>query len=183
MAKYTGALDQGTTSTRFLIFDQFGKPAAWAQKAHEQIYPAPGWVEHDPEEIWFRTQQVIAEAVAGWGIEPRDLAAIGITNQRETTILWDRKTGQCVHHALVWQDTRVGDLVTEFCRDGGLDRFRDRTGLPLSTYFSALKIRWLLDQVPGARQRAEAGNLLFGTVDSFPARRLTGALHITDCTN
>jgi glycerol kinase len=183
MVKYAGAVDQGTTSTRFLIFDQTGKPVACAQKEHEQIYPAPGWVEHDPEEIWFRTQQVISEAVAQLGIEPRELAAIGITNQRETTVLWDRRTGRAAHNAVVWQDTRVGGLVSEFAQNGGPDRFRDRTGLPLSTYFSALKIRWLLDHVPGARERAEGGDLLFGTIDTFLVWRLTEGLHITDCTN
>jgi glycerol kinase len=182
-ADYIGALDQGTTSTRFLIFDRSGKPVASAQKEHEQIYPQPGWVEHDPEEIWFRTQQVIAEAMAQLDLQPRDLAAIGITNQRETTVLWDRATGRAIHNAIVWQDTRAGDLVSEFSRAGGPDRFRPITGLPLSTYFSSLKIRWLLNDVPGARERAEAGDLLFGTIDSFLAWRLTGGLHLTDCTN
>src|SRR5215469_14915577 len=160
MSLYTGALDQGTTSTRFLIFDQAGRPVACAQKEHQQIYPAPGWVEHDPEEIWFRTQQVIAEATAQLNLQQHDLAAIGITNQRETTVLWERKTGRAVHHAIVWQDTRVGDLVAKFSQDGGLDRFRQQTGLPLSTYFSGLKIGWLLDHIPGTRERAAAGELL-----------------------
>jgi glycerol kinase len=183
MAKYLGALDQGTTSTRFLIFDESAKPVACAQKEHQQIYPKPGWVEHDAEEIWFRTGQVIEEAMAQLGLSPRDLAALGITNQRETTVLWERKTGRVAHNALVWQDTRVGDLVAEFSKDGGPDRFRGRSGLPLSTYFSGLKIRWLLDQLPGARERAENGDLLFGTIDSFLAWRMTGGLHITDVTN
>jgi glycerol kinase len=183
MARYTGALDQGTTSTRFILFEESGKPAACVQKEHEQIYPRPGWVEHDPEEIWFRTQQVIAEAMEQMRLEPRDLAAIGITNQRETTVLWDRKTGHPAHNAVVWQDTRVGDLVSELSRSGGPDRFRAQTGLPLSTYFSALKIRWLLDHIPGARERAAAGELLFGTIDTFLVWRLTGGLHLTDCTN
>jgi glycerol kinase len=183
MADYVGALDQGTTSTRFIIFDRFGNPAALAQKEHEQICARPGWVEHDPEEIWFRTQQVVAEAMAQKQLGPKDLAAIGITNQRETTVLWDRKTGRRVHNALVWQDTRVGEMVAELAGAGGLDRFRAQTGLPLSTYFSSLKIRWLLENIPGVRERAEAGEILFGTIDSFLVWRLTGGLHVTDCTN
>jgi glycerol kinase len=183
MSDFVGALDQGTTSTRFIIFDRSGRPAACVQKEHEQIYARPGWVEHDPEEIWFRTQQVIEEAMAQMKLEPKDLAAIGITNQRETTVLWDRKTGRPVHNAVVWQDTRVGEMVAELAAAGGLDRFRARTGLPLSTYFSGLKIRWLLENVPGVRERAEAGDILFGTMDSFLAWRLTGGLHVTDCTN
>jgi glycerol kinase len=166
-----------------MIFDRAGSPAACAQKEHEQICARPGWVEHDPEEIWFRTQQVIAEALAQKQLGPKDLAAIGITNQRETTVLWDRKTGRPVYNALVWQDTRVGEMVAELAAAGGSDRFRPRTGLPLSTYFSSLKIRWLLEHVPGVRERAEAGDILFGTIDSFLTWRLTGGLHITDCTN
>ncbi len=148
MAEYVGAIDQGTTSSRFIIFDRGGRIAATAQKEHEQIYPQPGWVEHQPAEIWQRTSEVVAQAMAAAGLKPRDLAAIGITNQRETTVLWNRKTGLAVNNALVWQDMRVGDGVTEMARDGGHDRFRAQTGLPLSTYFSALKIRWILDQ-PG----------------------------------
>jgi glycerol kinase len=187
MPDYIGALDQGTTSTRFIVFDRSGKIAASAQKEHQQIYPQPGWVEHDPEEIWLRTQEVISEAMAQRGLAPRDLAGIGITNQRETTVLWNRKTGLPVHHALVWQDTRVGDAVSEFARAGGadrgIDRFRAQTGLPLSTYFSSLKIRWLLENVPGVRAQAEAGDILFGTIDTFLLWRLTGGLHLTDCTN
>jgi len=183
VASYIGAIDQGTTSTRFLIFDAAGNIAASAQKEHEQIYPQAGWVEHDPEEIWFRTGQVIAEAMEQSGLAPRDLAAIGITNQRETTVLWNRTTGRAIHNAIVWQDMRVGDAVAEFSRDGGPDRFRDRTGLPISTYFSSLKIRWLLDNVPDVRRQAEAGDLLFGTIDTYLTWRLTGGLHITDCTN
>jgi len=183
MADYLGALDQGTTSTRFMIFDRSGRPAACSQKEHEQIYPRPGWVEHDPEEIWFRTQQVIEEAMAQMELRPKDLAALGITNQRETTVLWDRKTGRPVHNAVVWQDTRVGEMVAELAAAGGPDRFRAQTGLPLSTYFSSLKIRWLLENVSGVRERAEAGDILFGTMDSFLAWRLSGGLHVTDCTN
>jgi glycerol kinase len=183
MPDYIGAIDQGTTSTRFIVFDRAGRIVATAQKEHEQIYPKPGWVEHDPNEIWRRTQETIAEAMAMRGLRPHDLAAIGITNQRETTVVWNRHTGTAVYNAIVWQDMRVGDLVAEMSRDGGADRFRPQTGLPISTYFSALKIRWILDNVPGARQQAEEGDLLFGTIDTYLVWRLTGGLHITDCTN
>jgi glycerol kinase len=139
-------------------------------------------VEHDPEEIWFRTREVIAQAMEQRGLRPADLVALGITNQRETTVLWNAKTGRPVANALVWQDTRVADYIPEFSREGGPDRFRAKTGLPLATYFSGLKIRWLLDHVPGVRQQAEAGEVLFGNIDTFLAWHLTG-LHITDCTN
>src|ERR1035441_9592696 len=187
MPDYIGAIDQGTTSTRFIVFDRAGRIAASAQKEHEQIYPQPGWVEHDPDEIWFRTQQVVAEAMEQADLKPGDLAAIGITNQRETSVLWNRKTGRPIHHALVWQDMRTGDAVSEFSRDGGPDRFRRKTGLPLSTYFSSLKIRWLLDCDPDVRRQADAGDLLFGNIDTFLVWRLTGGpdggLHVTDCTN
>src|SRR5689334_3346905 len=182
MPDYIGAIDQGTTSTRFIVFDRAGRIVATAQKEHEQIYPKPGWVEHDSNEIWRRTQEVIAEAMAQRGLRPKDLAAIGITNQRETTVLWNRHTGAPASNALVWQDMRTGALVAEMSRDGGADRFRAQTGLPISTYFSALKIRWILDNVPGVRQQAEAGDLLFGTIDTFLLWHLTG-LHLTDCTN
>ena len=182
MADFIGAIDQGTTSTRFLVFDRGGRIVASAQKEHQQIYPQPGWVEHDPEEIWFRTREVIDEAMAQRGLKPADLAAIGITNQRETTVLWDRHTGKPVANALVWQDMRVAESVSEFSREGGADRFRAQTGLPLATYFSGLKIRWLLDRVPEARRRAETGDLLFGNIDTFLTWHLTG-LHLTDCTN
>ena len=187
MPDYIGAIDQGTTSTRFIVFDRAGRIAASAQKEHEQIYPQPGWVEHDPDEIWFRTQQVVAEAMEQADLKPGDLAAIGITNQRETSVLWNRKTGRPIHHALVWQDMRTGDAVSELARDGGPDRFRRKTGLPLSTYFSSLKIRWLLDCDPDVRRQADAGDLLFGNIDTFLVWRLTGGpdggLHVTDCTN
>jgi len=182
MPEFIGALDQGTTSTRFLVFDRAGRIVASAQKEHQQVYPRAGWVEHDPDEIWLRTREVIAEAMVQQDLRPGDLAAIGITNQRETTVLWNRTTGRPVANALVWQDTRVADYIPEFSRDGGPDRFRAKTGLPLATYFSALKIRWLLDHVPQAREQAEAGELLFGTIDTFLVWHLTG-LHITDCTN
>ena len=182
MADYIGAIDQGTTSTRFLVFDRKGSIVASAQKEHRQIYPQPGWVEHDPEEIWQRTREVVGEAMAQGELKPGDLAAIGITNQRETTVLWNRQTGKPVANALVWQDMRVADSVSEFERNGGPDRFRAKTGLPLATYFSALKIRWILDHVTDARQMAEAGDLLFGNIDTFLTWQLTG-LHLTDCTN
>jgi glycerol kinase len=182
MADFIGAIDQGTTSTRFLVFDRAGRGVASAQKEHQQIYPRAGWVEHDPEEIWFRTSEVIAAAMEQSGLRPGDLAALGITNQRETTVLWNRETGRPLANALVWQDTRVADYIPEFSRQGGADRFRAQTGLPLATYFSALKIRWLLDHVPGARRQAEAGEVLFGTIDTFLLWRLTGR-HLTDCTN
>jgi len=184
LSNYIGAIDQGTTSTRFIIFDRSGRIVAVSQKEHEQIYPQPGWVEHDANEIWRRTQDVIEEALEQRSLRAADLAAIGITNQRETTVVWDRQTGQPVYNALVWQDTRVDSYVSELARNGGLDRFRSKTGLPLTTYFSALKIRWILDNVPGVRERAESGDALFGNIDSYLVWNLTGGrLHVTDCTN
>ena len=187
MASYIGAIDQGTTSTRFMVFDRTGRVVASAQEEHEQIYPRPGWVEHDPNEIWRRTQAVVAEAMRQRDLRPQDLAAIGITNQRETTVVWNRHTGEPVANALVWQDTRVADYLPEFSRSGGPDRFRPQTGLPLSTYFSSLKIRWILDHVPGVRELAEAGDILFGNIDTFLLWNLTGGtrggVHITDATN
>jgi glycerol kinase len=187
VSSYIAAIDQGTTSTRFIVFDKSGRIVSIAQKEHEQIYPRAGWVEHDPDEIWRRTQEVIAEAMQLRGFRPKDLAAIGITNQRETTVVWNRKTSKPVYNALVWQDTRVEDAVAEFARDGGQDRFRDKTGLPLATYFSGLKIRWILNNVPGARELAEAGDVLFGNIDSFLVWKLTGGsnggIHVTDVTN
>src|SRR6202795_4040033 len=187
VANYIGAIDQGTTSTRFCVFDAAGKIVASAQKEHQQIYTRPGWVEHDHEEIWQATQDVMAQALQQGKLGAGDLAAIGITNQRETTVLWNRKTGKPVANALVWQDTRVDDYVAELSRDGGADRFRRKTGLPLSTYFSSLKIRRLLDHVPGVRRQAEASDVVFGNIDSFLTWHLTGGpdggLHITDVTN
>jgi glycerol kinase len=187
MPAYLGALDQGTTSTRFIVFDRGGRIVAQAQEEHQQIYPAPGWVEHDPDEIWRRTQDVIRRAMAQQILQPKDLAAIGITNQRETVILWNKKTGRAVSNAIVWQDTRVDHMVAEFAKSGGADRFRAKTGLPLSTYFSALKIRWMLDNLRDARNQAEAGDLLCGTVDTYLLWRLTGGpaggIHLTDVTN
>ncbi|HXN18793.1 MAG TPA: glycerol kinase GlpK [Candidatus Binatus sp.] len=187
MAPYLGAIDQGTTSTRFIVFDHFGRIVSVAQKEHEQIFPKPGWIEHDADEIWRRTQEVIEEAMRAKELRPEDLAAIGITNQRETTVVWNRKTGRAVYNALVWQDTRVDDAVAEFSREGGQDRFREKTGLPLATYFSGLKIRWILKNIQGAQKAAEAGELLFGTVDSFLVWKFTGGtdggMHVTDVTN
>ncbi|HVY17631.1 MAG TPA: glycerol kinase GlpK [Rhodopila sp.] len=182
MRRYVGAIDQGTTSSRFIVFDRAGNTIALAQREHRQIYPQPGWVEHDPGEILRNTVAVIGQALRQARLTPDDLAAVGITNQRETTLLWDRRTGEAVHNALVWQDTRVDPMVAELARDGGQDRFRARTGLPLASYFSALKLRWLLDHVPGARRRAEAGDLMFGTVDSWLLWHLAGR-HVTDVTN
>ena len=187
MPSYIGAIDQGTTSTRFIVFDKSGRIVSVAQREHEQIYPRPGWVEHDPEEIWRRTQEVIADAMQQRALEPADLAAIGITNQRETTVVWHRKTGAPVHNAIVWQDIRVEDAVADFSRNDGQDRFRAKTGLPLATYFSGLKLRWILHNVPGAREQAQAGELLFGTIDTYLAWQLTGGpqggVHVTDVTN
>ena len=178
MTRYIGAIDQGTTSSRFIVFDRAGNTVAMAQREHRQIFPRPGWVEHDPIEIRDNVTTVIAEALHSADLQPSDLAAIGITNQRETTVLWDRCTGMPVHNALVWQDTRVDSMVAAFARDGGQDRFRAATGLPLASYFSALKLRWLLDNVPEARNR----DLLFGTMDTWVLWNLTG-LHVTDVTN
>jgi glycerol kinase len=187
MAAYIGALDQGTTSTRFMVFDRSGRVVSMAQKEHEQIYPHPGWVEHDALEIWRRTLEVIDEACEARALRPKDLAAIGITNQRETTVVWNRETGIPIHNALVWQDTRVADYVTKLAAEGGNDRFREKTGLPLTTYFSGLKIRWLLDNVKEARQQAQNGDLLFGNMDSYLVWNLTGGvnggIHLTDVTN
>jgi len=187
VASYIGAIDQGTTSTRFIVFDRAGRIVASEQREHEQIYPKPGWVEHDPEEIWRRTQEVIAGALQQRALQPSDLAAIGITNQRETTVLWERKTGRPVHNAIVWQDTRVADDVVALSKEGGQDRFRAVTGLPLTTYFSGLKIRWLLENIRGLRKRTENGDVLFGNIDTFLVWHLTGGsdggIHVTDVTN
>jgi glycerol kinase len=187
MAGYVGAIDQGTTSSRFIVFDRSGRIVSTAQKEHEQIYPEPGWVEHDPAEIWRRTESVIGEAMEARGLRPEDLAAIGITNQRETTVVWHKKSGKAIYNAIVWQDTRVAAAVAEFATQGGQDRYRSRTGLPLATYFSGLKIRWILENVAGARAQAEAGDLLFGNIDSFLIWHLTGGaeggIHVTDVTN
>ena len=189
MAKYVGALDQGTTSTRFMVFDHAGAVVAIDQREHTQVYPRPGWVEHDPLEIWTRCGEVIRGALAKAGLTALNLAAVGVTNQRETTVVWDRRTGKPIHNAIVWQDTRTDGLIAEMARDGGQDRFRGKVGLPLATYFSGPKLRWLLDNVRGAREKAEAGDLLFGTIDSWIIWNLTGGIggpgttpgvHVTD---
>lgn len=187
MTKYIGAIDQGTTSTRFMLFDAAGQVVSSAQREHQQIFPQAGWVEHNPQEILTRTYQVIGEVMEQLRLTPADLAGIGITNQRETTVVWERATGKAVANAIVWQDTRVAEDVAEFARAGGQDRFRNQTGLPLSTYFSGLKLRWILEHVAGARKRAEAGELLFGNIDAFLVWHLTGGpkggVHVTDVTN
>lgn len=187
MSRFIAAIDQGTTSTRCMIFDRGGNLIASDQREHQQIYPRPGWVEHDPEEIWQRTRAVVRGALQSGGLTARDLVAVGVTNQRETTVVWNRHTGQAVHNALVWQDTRTAPLVEELARAGGQDRFRARTGLPLATYFSGPKIAWILDHVAGTRAAAEAGDLIFGTIDTFLTWWLTGGprggVHVTDVTN
>ncbi len=187
MADFVGAVDQGTTSTRFMIFDHAGGVVGVDQKEHEQIYPKPGWVEHDPKEIWSRTQEVIDGALAKAGIGASDLAAVGITNQRETTVVWNRNTGEPVYNALVWQDTRTQDIVNELSADGGQDRFREKVGLPLATYFSGTKVKWILDNVEGARAAADAGDLVFGNIDTWVIWNLTGGVdggvHVTDVSN
>jgi glycerol kinase len=187
MTAYIGAIDQGTTSSRFIVFDKRGNIISVAQKEHRQIYPKPGWVEHDPLEILANTNEVIGAALARANLTAADLAAVGITNQRETTVLWDRQTGQPLCNALVWMDTRTDQLVHRYMRDGGQDRFRAKTGLPLATYFSGLKLLWVLENVEGARQKAERGEALFGTIDSWLTWNLTGGVHggvhVTDVTN
>jgi glycerol kinase len=186
MPKYAAAIDQGTTSTRFIIFDHAGNIVAVDQKEHEQIYPKPGWVEHDPLEIWARTQEVMAGAleklVEGQKSKASDVVAIGITNQRETTVVWDKSTGKPVYNAIVWQDTRTDVICNELAKVGGQDRLRDKTGLPLATYFSGPKIKWILDYVEGARAKAEKGELAFGNIDTWVIWNLTG-VHVTDVTN
>ncbi len=187
MAEYIGALDQGTTSTRFMVFDRGGRVVSTHQEEHRQIFPKPGWVEHDALEIWERSRQVISKGLQRGGLRPVDLAAVGITNQRETAVVWERATGKPIHNAIVWQDTRTADLCNELAAEGGPDRFRKQTGLPLATYFAGPKAAWLLDNVAGARARAAAGELLFGTIDSWLVWNLTGGpsggRHVTDVTN
>jgi glycerol kinase len=187
MATYVGAVDQGTTSTRFMIFDHAGKVIGVDQKEHEQIFPKPGWVEHNPIEIWERTQEVIKGALAKTGISAKDLAAVGITNQRETAVVWEKATGKPVYNAIVWQDTRTDTICNELAKDGGQDRFREKVGLPLATYFSGPKVKWILDNVPGVRAKAEKGEVLFGNIDSWVIWNLTGGpkggVHVTDVTN
>ncbi len=183
MPKYVAAIDQGTTSTRFMIFDHAGRVVAVEQKEHRQIYPQAGWVEHDPLEIWQRTQEVIGGALSKSGVMPTDIAAVGVTNQRETTVVWEKATGKPIYNAIVWQDTRTADICAALAQRGGQDRFRAKTGLPLATYFSGPKVQWILDNVPGARERAGRGELLFGNIDSWIIWNLTGGVHVTDVSN
>jgi glycerol kinase len=182
MNQHIAAIDQGTTSSRCIIFDHKGAIRSVAQKEHKQHYPRPGWVEHDAEEIWTNTEWAIAEALKKLDLQPSDLAAVGVTNQRETTLIWRKADGKPIHHAIVWQDARTAAMVAKLAEDGGQDRFRAKTGLPLATYFSGPKIAWLLDNVEGARKAAEAGELLFGTMETWVIWNLTGR-HVTDVTN
>ena len=187
MSKYVAAIDQGTTSTRCMVFDHAGKVISIDQKEHEQIFPQPGWVEHSPTEIWDRAQDVVKGALEKGSLQTSDLAAVGITNQRETTVVWNRKTGAPVHNAIVWQDTRTDRICDELARDGGQDRFREKAGLPLATYFSGPKIKWMIDNVPGVREGAESGDIVFGNIDTWVVWNLTGGpdggVHVTDPTN
>jgi glycerol kinase len=182
MPKYVAAIDQGTTSTRCILFDHAGKITSMDQKEHKQIFPKPGWVEHDALEIWENTQQVVRGAMEKSGLDVVDVAAVGVTNQRESTVVWDRQTGRPVYNAIVWQDTRTDTICNDLAKSGGQDRFRGTTGLPLATYFSGPKIRWILDNVAGLRQRAERGELLFGNMDTWVIWNMTGS-HVTDVTN
>jgi glycerol kinase len=187
MAKYAAAIDQGTTSTRFMIFDHAGKVVEVDQREHEQIYPKPGWVEHNPMEIWQRTEEVIAEALKKSKVDPKDIAAVGVTNQRETTVVWEKATGKPVYNAIVWQDTRTDTICNDLAKSGGQDRFRPKVGLPLATYFSGPKIKWILDNVAGVREKAEKGDVLFGNIDTWVIWNLTGGpkggVHVTDVSN
>jgi glycerol kinase len=185
MAQYAAAIDQGTTSTRFMVFDHGGQVVAVDQKEHEQIYPKPGWVEHDALEIWARTQEMVRAGLNK--VKASDLAGVGVTNQRETTVVWERSTGRPVHNAIVWQDTRTDKICNQLSADGGQDRFRAKTGLPIATYFSGPKIKWILDNVDGVRSKAESGEVLFGNIDTWVIWQLTGGpdggVHVTDVTN
>jgi glycerol kinase len=187
MARFVASIDQGTTSTRCMVFDPSGNVVALDQREHRQIYPRPGWVEHDALEIWQRTREVVTNALRKSDLLPTDLAAVGITNQRETTLIWDRQTGQPYGNAIVWQDTRTDIICNELGKEGGQDRLRPQTGLPLATYFSGPKIRWMLDQIPGVREAADRGDALFGNMDTWLIWNLTGGvrggIHVTDVTN
>jgi glycerol kinase len=187
MADYVLAIDQGTTSTRAMVFDHEGKVVSTGQLEHQQIFPRAGWVEHDPEEIWRNTREVIGQALSRADITRHDIAAVGITNQRETTVVWEKATGKPVYNAIVWQDTRTQSIVDRFAADGGVERFKQTVGLPLSTYFAGTKIVWILENVEGAREKADNGELLFGTTDSWVLWNLTGGVdggvHATDVTN
>ncbi len=187
MANYVLAIDQGTTSTRAIIFDQKGSIVSTGQMEHEQIFPKAGWVEHDPMEIWGNTREVIGSALSKANLTRHDIAAVGITNQRETAVVWERSTGKPVYNAIVWQDTRTQPIVDRLAADGGVERFKQKVGLPLATYFSGTKIVWILENVEGAREKAEAGELMFGTTDTWVLWNLTGGVdggvHATDVTN
>ena len=187
MADYILAIDQGTTSSRAIIFDKAGSIVSTGQLEHEQIFPRAGWVEHDPSEIWRNTGEVIGQALGKANLTRHDIAAVGITNQRETAVVWDRTTGEPVYNAIVWQDTRTQAIVDRLAAAGGVERFKQKVGLPLATYFSGTKIVWILENVPGAREKAEAGDLLFGTTDTWVLWNLTGGVeggvHATDVTN
>jgi glycerol kinase len=187
MSQSVIAIDQGTTSSRAIIFDHSGNIVSSSQKEHEQIFPKPGWVEHNPVEIWDNAREVVESALSQANLTREDIVAVGITNQRETAVVWDKNTGEPVYNAIVWQDTRTQDIVDELAKDGGVERFKQQVGLPLATYFSGTKIKWILDNVDGARKRAEAGDLLFGNTDSWVTWNLTGGtdggVHITDVTN
>jgi len=187
MADYILAIDQGTTSSRAIVFDRGGSIVSTGQLEHEQIFPKAGWVEHDPAEIWRNTGEVIGQALGKANLTRHDIAAVGITNQRETAVVWDRTTGEPVYNAIVWQDTRTQSIVDRLAADGGVERFKQQVGLPLATYFSGTKIVWILENVPGAREKAEAGDLLFGTTDAWVLWNLTGGVeggvHATDVTN
>jgi glycerol kinase len=187
MARYVAAIDQGTTSTRCMIFNRQAEVVSAHQLEHDQIYPQPGWVEHDPLQIWDRTQIVLRGALDRAGIALNALSAVGITNQRETAVVWDRKTGRPYYNAIVWQDTRTDKIIASLAQEGGQDRFRAKVGLPLSTYFSGPKVRWILDNVPEARAAAERGDAAFGNIDSWLIWNLTGGanggVHVTDVTN
>ncbi|MEP6842799.1 MAG: glycerol kinase GlpK [Pseudolysinimonas sp.] len=187
MAEYVLAVDQGTTSSRAILFDHEGKIASRGQLEHEQIFPKPGWVEHDPRELWKNVREVIDQALAAVDATGSDVKAVGITNQRETTVIWNKNTGEPVYNAIVWQDTRTQSIVDRLAKDGGVERWKDRVGLPLATYFAGTKIVWILENVEGARDAAEAGDLLFGTTDSWVLWNLTGGtnggVHATDVTN
>jgi glycerol kinase len=180
---YVVALDQGTTSTRCIVFDRRGQLVAVAQREHRQLFPKPGWVEHDAAEIWQNVERLLPAALDQAGVDPREVAALGIANQRETTVVWDRKTGTPVRPAIVWQDIRTDDLVAELADHPAAASVQQRCGLPLTTYFAAPKLRWLLDHTPGLRERAERGEVLFGTMESWVIWNLTGGLHVTDVTN
>lgn len=185
--KFVAAIDQGTTSTRCMIFNHAGEPVGIHQLEHEQIFPKPGWVEHDAMEIWARTQDVVKGAMKNAGLTAADIAAVGITNQRETTLVWDKNTGKPYHNAIVWQDTRTDKLIKELEGNVGQNRFREKVGLPLATYFSGPKVRWMLDNVPGLREAAEKGDAVFGNMDTWIIWNLTGGAHggahVTDVTN